>query len=190
MPLRNKSPLTPTDWLFAAFQRLSLDGVSALKAEVLAKQLNTTKGSFYWHFKDVPTFKSEMLNLWEKEATKAIMSTVISSAPKGAARLVKLSEIVWQMNAQNSYGGVQAEPAIREWARVDPQAATAMIRVDGARVAFVKKLFVECGFASADAKLRAELFYSGFLGLQALAAVAAMDVGGRLEKLLALLLKS
>jgi AcrR family transcriptional regulator len=182
--------LTPTDWLRAAFQNLSLEGVSSIKAEVLAKKLGATKGSFYWHFKDVPTFKAEMLKLWEAEATKGIMMSVTSSTPKGPARLHVLASIVSQMNADNEYGGLRAEPAIREWARVDAQAATAMQRVDRARVGFVKKLFVETGCQSADAKLRAELFYSGFLGLQAMAAIKPIDVGLRMTALLNLLLKT
>jgi AcrR family transcriptional regulator len=183
------SKLTPTDWLRAAFQNLAVKGVSTIKAEVLAKKLGTTKGSFYWHFKDVPTFKAEMLKLWEAEATKSIMIAVTSSAPKGPARLQVLASIVSQMNANNEYGGLRAEPAIREWARVDAQAATAMQRVDLARIAFVKKLFVESGFPSKDAKLRAELFYSGFLGLQAMAAIKPIEISQRMQGLLKLLLK-
>jgi AcrR family transcriptional regulator len=181
--------LTPTDWLRAAFQNLSLEGVSGIKAEVLAKKLGATKGSFYWHFKDVPTFKAEMLNLWEAEATKGIMMAVTSSTPMGPARLHVLASIVSQMNADNDYGGLRAEPAIREWARLDAQAAKAMQRVDTARIAFVKKLFAQSGFHNSDVKLKAELFYSGFLGLQAMAATKPLDVGKRLKGLLALLLQ-
>jgi AcrR family transcriptional regulator len=182
-------PLTPTDWMRTAFQNLASDGVSAIKAEILAKQLKATKGSFYWHFKDVPAFKTEMLKLWETEATKAIMAAVTSSTPRGPARLSALSAIVSHMNAENEYGGARAEPAIREWARVDALAATAMRRVDAARTAFVKKLFMESGFNATDARLRAELFYSGFLGLQALAATKPKEIGPQMEALLKLLLR-
>ncbi len=189
MSKETHSKLAPTDWLRAAFQNLSLEGATAIKAEVLAKNLNTTKGSFYWHFKDVPAFKTEMLKLWEAEATRGIMVAVTSATPKGPARLAVLASIVSRMNAENEYGGLRAEPAIREWARIDKQAATAMQRVDAARVAFVKKLFVESGFHVKDAKLRAELFYSGFLGLQAMAAIKPLDVGPRMAALLKLLLR-
>lgn len=181
--------LTPIDWLRAAFQNLSFEGAATIKAELLAKKLGATKGSFYWHFKDVPTFKAEMLKLWEAEATKGIMIAVNSAAPAGPARLGLLASIVSQMNAENEYGGLRAEPAIREWARIDKQAATAMQRVDAARIAFVKKLFVESGFENSSAKLRAELFYSGFLGLQAMAAIKPLNVGKRLNALLELLLQ-
>jgi AcrR family transcriptional regulator len=188
--MSNEAPakLSATDWMRAAFQNLSSGGVEAIKAEVLAKKLKTTKGSFYWHFKDVPSFKADMLKLWEAEATMAIMKTVTKLAPKGRERLSALSSIVSRMNAENEYGGLRAEPAIREWARTDQQAATAMRRVDAGRIAFVKRLFVECGFEATEAKLRAELFYSGFLGLQAMAAIKPLDVGKRMQALLEMLL--
>jgi AcrR family transcriptional regulator len=189
MPRKTPTPLTPMDWMRSAFQNLTTEGVTSIKAEVIAKQLKTTKGSFYWHFKDVPAFKAQMLKLWETEATKAIMVAVTSSTAKGTARLALLSAIVSQMNAENEYGGLRAEPAIREWARVDAQAATAMQHVDAARMAFVKKLFVESGFGAGDARLRAELFYSGFIGLQALAATKPIELGPRMEALLNLLVK-
>lgn len=115
------------------------------------------------------------------------MSAVNASSPKGPARLKTLAAIVSQMNASNDYGGLRAEPAIREWARIDPQAGVAMQRVDAARIAFVKKLFVESGFAAPEAKMRAELFYCGFLGLQAMAASKPFDLAPRMEGLLALL---
>jgi AcrR family transcriptional regulator len=182
------APLTPADWLRAAFQNLAAEGAHAIRAEVLAKQLKTTKGSFYWHFKDVPTFKAEMLKLWETEATRAIIAVVTASAPPGADRLRALAALVSAMNADNDYGGVRAEPAIREWARVEPLAAAAMLQVDAARIAYVTTLFVESGFAGTEARLRAELFYSGFLGLQALAAIEPIDIGMRLGALLQLLL--
>jgi hypothetical protein len=63
-----------------------------------------------------------------------------------------------------------------------------MQRVDAARIAFVKKLFVESNFESKEAKLRAELFYSGFLGLQAMAAIKPIEIDKRMAKLLKLLL--
>jgi AcrR family transcriptional regulator len=189
MPRKPASKLTAIDWMRAAFQNLAAEGASTIKAEVLAKKLKTTKGSFYWHFRDVPGFKAEMLKLWEAEATRAIMRDVTTSAPKGPARLGALSAIVSEMNAENEYGGLRAEPAIREWARTDEQAATAMERVDAARMAFVKKLFLDCGFPPTEAKQRAELFYTGFLGFQALAATKPLDVGKRMNGLLTMLLR-
>jgi AcrR family transcriptional regulator len=188
MAQKKQARLTPTDWMRTAFQNLALSGVTALKAEVLAKQLQTTKGSFYWHFKDVPAFRRAMLKLWEAEATTGIVATVNSAAASGPERLKLLSHIVSQMNAVNDYGGLRAEPAIRDWARTDRLASAALRKVDAARIAYVTGLFAESGFDTSTAKMRAELFYSGFLGLQAMAATHSIDIAPRMDAMLHLLL--
>jgi len=67
------SRLSRDRWIDAGFRALTEKGPQALKAEPLARGLNTTKGSFYWHFKDVPAFQAEMLACWEKQATQDII---------------------------------------------------------------------------------------------------------------------
>jgi AcrR family transcriptional regulator len=188
MPPDTQPPLTPKDWIRAAFLALASKGVPAIKAEVLAKQLGTTKGSFYWHFKDVTSFHQRMLELWEAEATADIMTQVMSSEQAGAARLTLLSQIVANLNAENEYGGLSAEPSIRDWARQNPAAADALRRVDANRISFVASLFRQAGFEEPRARERAELFYSGFVGLQAIAAFGQIDVAARLRSLLELLI--
>ena len=60
-----KSRLSPDKWLTAGFEALVASGPSALAAEPLARALGTTKGSFYWHFKDVPAFQDALLAAWQ-----------------------------------------------------------------------------------------------------------------------------
>lgn len=190
MPRKTSSPLTSDDWIKAAFRNLAEGGVSAIKAEVLAKQLKTTKGSFYWHFKDVSTFRHSMLKLWETEATARIMKTVMSTSAEGSQRLHILSQIISQMNTTNDYGGSRAEPAIRDWGRIDKLAETALRRVDEARLEFVTGLFIDSDFPPPEARMKAELFYCCFIGLQALAANALIDVSVRMNEMLQLLLSN
>jgi len=46
--------LTRDIWIDAGLKALVSDGPAALAAEPMARRMKTTKGSFYWHFKDVP----------------------------------------------------------------------------------------------------------------------------------------
>ena len=62
--MSTRARLTRPDWLLAGFQALAEAGPVALKAEPMARRLGTTKGSFYWHFADVPDFHRQMLSLW------------------------------------------------------------------------------------------------------------------------------
>ena len=189
MPRSKKSPLTKLDWIKAAFQTLTRDGEGALKAEVIARTLKTTKGSFYWHFKDMPAFRKEMLRLWQSEATAAIIEIVETAGGHGADKLRLLAKIVTTMNAENDYGGLPAEPAIRSWALHDKLAARALKQVDAARITYVEKLFSEAGFSAENARHRAEIFYTGFIGLQTLAPLHSIDVPARLIEMLNKLLE-
>ncbi|NJM82537.1 MAG: TetR/AcrR family transcriptional regulator [Tabrizicola sp.] len=184
---RSRAALTSQDWIKAGFLRLTHQGISGLKAEVLAQDLAATKGSFYWHFKDVPSFRAAMLALWRDEATAAIIDAVNAAAPDGQGRLLALIEIIASLSASNEYGGVHVEPAIRDWARLDPTVSNAVRHVDEERIAFVSSLFQQCGSDTDTARERAALFYAGFVGLQALASVSPTDNRVRLRALLCLL---
>jgi AcrR family transcriptional regulator len=184
MPRAIKPPLTKLDWIKAAFQALTRDGESALKAEVIARSLNTTKGSFYWHFKDIPAFRKEMLRLWQSEATAAIIEIVENSGRLGADKLRLLAKIVTTTNADNDYGGLPAEPAIRSWSLHDKMATRALKQVDAARIGYVQKLFAEANYSEEIARHRAEVFYSSFVGLQTLAPYQPIKVAERLTDVL------
>lgn len=185
---RSRTTLSSQDWIKAGFLRLTSEGVSGLKAEVLAQDLGATKGSFYWHFKDVPSFRAAMLTLWRDEATAAIIEAVNAAEQDGPGRLRALIDMIASLSAANEYGGVRAEPAIRDWARTDPTVADAMRQVDGERIDFVCELFQQCGSDAENAQEQATLFYAGFVGLQALAAASVVDIAFGLKALLRLLL--
>src|SRR5688500_16575254 len=57
----------------AGLQSLSSEGVAAVRVEVLAKRLNVTKGSFYWHFADRPELLQAMLDEWRRSTLTAVV---------------------------------------------------------------------------------------------------------------------
>ena len=85
--------LSPDSWINAGFDALVARGPAALKAEALARDLKTTKGSFYWHFKDVPDFHRAMLTRWERE-TLARLDAVLDIDGSPVQRLRHLSQVV------------------------------------------------------------------------------------------------
>ena len=68
--MSRKQRLSADDWLRAGLQALTASGPEALKAEPLARRLETTKGSFYWHFEDVPRYRQALLNFWRDLTVK------------------------------------------------------------------------------------------------------------------------
>src|ERR1700739_4772478 len=61
------APLQRADWIRAAFARLALDGIDAVRVEVLARDLHVSKGSFYWHFRDRDELAGAMLEQWDED---------------------------------------------------------------------------------------------------------------------------
>lgn len=156
------SRLKQTDWIAAGFRALTTKGPQALKAEPLARDLGTTKGSFYWHFKDVPAFQEQMLSHWEEKATQNII-VALDPIPTPAAKLRALSQLA--TTPQGNYGGVGAEPAIRAWARADKNVAAALARVDTTRLAYLQEIFTAMDMANPDLP---RICYASLIGLQEL----------------------
>ena len=157
------SKLSQIDWIAAGFRALTSKGPQALKAEALARDLKTTKGSFYWHFKDVPAFQAEMIAFWEKKATSEIIS-MLDALPSPVLKLRTLSQIATE--PQDEYGGIGAEPAIRAWAKGDANVEAAVRRVDSARLTQLSMIFTEMKLTNPDLP---RLFYAGLIGLQEIA---------------------
>jgi len=159
------SRLSQTNWIAAGFRALTTQGPQALKAEPLARHLKTTKGSFYWHFKDVPAFQAAMLSHWEEQATQAIIS-LVEAIPSPVLKLRALSQA--SATPEDHYGGIGAEPAIRAWAKGDENVAKAVHDVDQARLAYVSDIFNQLGLGNPDLP---RLFYASLIGLQEIAEV-------------------
>ena len=54
---------TKYDWMTVTMEVLVTQGVDGITIDALTKRLGVTKGSFYHHFSDMPTFRQEILAL-------------------------------------------------------------------------------------------------------------------------------
>ncbi|WP_429121454.1 TetR/AcrR family transcriptional regulator [Ensifer sp. 4252] len=186
--MATKTPLSSDDWVKAAFRALSTGGVQAIRAEAIARDLKVSKGSFYWHFRDVPDLKAQMLEHWAAQATDAIIADVEANDGSGREQLRLLVEAATG-DRNLAYGGVQAEGAIREWARYDDAAAAVLKVVDQRRLAYVARLFERCGFFAASSRSGANILYGALIGLEALASGELADLRTDMLALLSALLE-
>ena len=159
--------LSREDWILAGFRALTAGGAGALRVEAVARDLGSTKGSFYWHFKDPADWRLAMLDYWEDAAFQGIV-TELQALPAGRARLQALAQIAATRGHDPSHGGTAAEPALRDWAHYAPDVAKAVRRVDAGRVAFVAECLRDTHGDGRDCAVSARLFYAAYLGLQAL----------------------
>ena len=179
--------LTKLEWLQAGFRALSTSGLMALKVEPLAKTLSVSKGSFYWHFKDLSDFKSAMIVHWQQAATADVITQVNGGTANPVEKLFDLANRSTELS-ETKYGGTMVETAIREWSRYEPEIAKIVTDIDAQRLAFTESLFLEAGHKKEQARQSAHLLYSALIGLNILSTAGLSsprkDLTGLLEHLL------
>ena len=147
-------------WIAAGFEALAAGGIDAVRVEPLAKALDITKGSFYWHFGDRRALIDAMLQSWAEGRIAAIRAQALD---RGTPQAV-LHELVALYTHRANTRGLAVELAIRSLARNDEAAAKAVRSVDRERLRQVAQLFAGVGWTPADAQARAILFYSYLFG--------------------------
>ena len=178
----SKTRLGRNDWVLAGYRALVRGGIGAVKVEAVARELGTTKGSFYWHFKDLAELHQTMLELWEALATTAITAAVRASDKDPVGKLLLLVDMV-AVRPDAVYGGVEIEPALRDWGRTDARARTFMERVDRQRLNDVAGFLRDAGVAEAELLPKAQLIYAAVIGLENLRLTTGQDMGPPLRDL-------
>ncbi|WP_164736346.1 TetR/AcrR family transcriptional regulator [Rhizobium vallis] len=154
----------------AGFRALARSGPTALKAEALARDLGTTKGSFYWHFADLPDYQARLIQLWEERAFDSVIAE-LDPAVAPRTRLEQLCHAAVEFCGP-SYGGAALEPALRAWALVSPDVAKAVARMDARRIAYLTCLCREAGVENPQAP---DALYALIVGLEILGLQNAQD---------------
>jgi len=149
--------LTPEDWIQAARELLILRSIDAVRVDVLAKTLNVTRGSFYWHFTDRDDLLNRVLLSWQEEQTEQIIAGYRRQGVESRALIHELVELPFHGRA--AMKGSAVELAIRAWARRDETARRVVDVVDAKRLAYLEECFANLGFPAAEAKSRAFLLY-------------------------------
>ena len=146
-------------WIAAALAARAAGVVEAVRVEVLARQLEVTKGSFYWHFADRRALLDAMVARWETTTTSDVMATIEARGGAAAERLRRLIALCFRG------GGVdQVESALRRWGSTDAAVHPILDRIDRARIAYVAGLLTEHGLPAATARDRARLLYLTMIG--------------------------
>jgi len=135
---------------------LAREGQGALKVGPMSAQLGVSRGSFYWHFRNIGEFRSLLLREWQEISTDQIIDEL-------DARLDdpnRLKDLV-----QRAFGGQRKlDRAIRSWAAQDRKVAAIVAAVDAKRIARLARLLAEAGVDGKHAGHRAVFLYWAFLG--------------------------
>ncbi|WP_457663525.1 TetR/AcrR family transcriptional regulator [Sinorhizobium medicae] len=160
---RKAKELTRNDWVLAGLAALAEGGIDSVRVERLAKSLNVSKGSFYWHFSDRSDLLSALLDLWEKDFTAQVIANV-ASQPTPRARLLALAEEALDAS-MDGVDVAQAEGAFSAWAVLDPAAAVRVRAIEAQRIGYLVRELSLMGADTAQAELLAKGIYLALLGV-------------------------
>ena len=156
-----KGEISTQNWIEAGFAEIARSGVEGVRVEVLAKNLGVTKGGFYRRFRDRAALLEGMLQDWSAGRIAAIEAQTSLDGTTARERLRGLIRLYSErMNTE----GMAVELAIRQWARSDDNAATAVAGVDAARLKNVGQLYRATGVTADEADAQAFLFYCFIFG--------------------------
>ncbi len=156
-PRAAKAVLTPEDWVRAATQVLVDHGIDHVRVDVLAGELNVTRGSFYWHFRDREDLLRRVLQAWREVST--VQLTQRLEVARSDPRELLADVITLPFRGRAAVRAARIELAIRAWARRDPMAQQALDEADSSRIGYHEALFRALGFAPDEAAHRAFLLY-------------------------------
>ena len=132
-------------------------GPDAVAVEPTAARLSVTKGSGYWHFADRAELLSAVLDEWVRRVTVDVIAQVEAGGGPPRDRMARLLRVVLE--------GVERSPT-ELLVTVSPDALVraAVERALGLRLAYLRRLLEEAGQTPAEARARAVLAYSAYLG--------------------------
>jgi YbgC/YbaW family acyl-CoA thioester hydrolase len=145
-------------WAAAALRAIGERGVAGVAIEPIAARLGATKGSFYAHFSHRDALLEAALALWEQRGTEDLIAA-LDSLPEPTARLTALFTRVFGEPAL-----IRAELALL--AEADNLLVRPVLgRVTARRLAYLTSQFTTLGLPDSEARNRAVLSYTAFVGL-------------------------
>ena len=162
--------LTKAEWIACGLRTLSREGASAVKVGPLAEKLNVSRGSFYWHFKDIAAYRASLLETWLEQSTEQVIET-LEHEPGVPDRLKRLMRRAFNHRDD-------LERAVRAWAFEDADVSAAVAAVDTRRTAYIAGLLRASGVSPAKAASRAAFVYWAYLGQSAASGSSSASLSG------------
>ena len=149
--------LSAADWELAALDLIAEQGVAAVAVEPLARRLNVTKGSFYWHFATRDALLEAALKRWEQVDVDHLM-TQIDRIEDPRERLTQLfMRTSREMKTHVIYSALLK-------ALDHPVVQPVMQRLSLRRINYLAVGYRALGLSRRDAMHRARLAYSAYVG--------------------------
>jgi AcrR family transcriptional regulator len=156
---------SPELWLQAARDALLEGGVESVKIQVLAKNLNLSRASFYWFFKDRDELLDALLTQWREKNTGNIIKRANAYADSLAEAILNVCDCWFDQDLFDS----RFEFAIRSWSLQSPKILAEVQQADTARIAALTAMYERFGRSAVAADVRARTIYLvqiGYISMQ------------------------
>lgn len=146
---------TEEDWEEAALDVIAARGVAAVSIPDLARTLDVTKGSFYWHFASLDDLVERAVRRWDSLDKETLDQLRTIEDP--ATRLRTLfAEAMSAKRAQALYIALAVSPS--------RTIAAALRKVSSRRLKLLADSYREIGMPDVAAQQQALLAYSAYIG--------------------------
>jgi AcrR family transcriptional regulator len=150
--------LTADDWIQAGFELLAEGGPNALRIGSLCDRLDVTKGSFYWHFTDMPAYRAALTSAWGSMHDERRRRF---DRMQGVAPRQRLADMMLTLVRPDHWA---LERAMRVWALTDEGVHASVQRSDGRVMRAVRQAFMDYGFTEEEAALRSGVLLAAGIG--------------------------
>ncbi len=154
-----KRTLTADAWARTALETIAREGVDSVAVESLARELDVTKGSFYWHFPSRDALLDAALKLWEKHETEDLLARVGNETDPYKRIVRAFTKVDASQHASRLYLALSAAGAHH------PKIAEVVRRVSVSRLDHLVEGYRALGLSEQDAARWAAHAYSVYLGI-------------------------
>lgn len=159
------------DWLDAARDVLISEGAAQVKVLRIAHELEVSRSSFYWYFRDRRDLLVALLTAWDDTNTGIIEAHCAMPAEGIAEAILNLFKAFLTCEGFDH----RLDFAVREWARWSGEVKAAVARADTARLESIAAMYARHGFGAAEADMRARVLYYMQIGYYALDLAESID---------------
>ena len=159
-----QGPLGRDVWLDTARAALIEEGTAGVEINKLAKRLGSSRGGFYWFFKDRAQLLDELLAYWARTSTVVFEQILNSSGRSGMEKYLAIINLwIDEKEYDPKWDG-----AVRDWARTSGAVRKVVQVVDRKRIGVLEKIFNDIGYVGKEAHIRARVMYYHQVGYYAM----------------------
>lgn len=159
-----RRPLGRDIWLDTARRALTEEGTAGIEINKLAKRLGSSRGGFYWFFKDRAELLDELVQYWALTGTHLFERVLERHPGDGLAQYLAMTNL-WVDEEEYD---PQWDGAIRDWARTSETVRKVVQKVDQRRIDVLEEIFRHIGYRGKEANVRARVMYYHQVGYYAM----------------------